>query len=68
MPPPSSSPSDDDRRRVAALVEASSRAVLANHVDPRDDMEAERRRGGSLPVEAVSLLLHGGDGGKIKRM
>lgn len=55
-------------QRVAALVEASSRAVLATHVDPRDDMAAERRRGAALPVEAVSLLLHGGDGGKIKRM
>ena len=55
-------------QRVAALVEASSRAVLSTHVDPRDDMAMERRRGAALPVEAVSLLLHGGDGGKIKRM
>ena len=55
-------------QRVAALVERSSRVVLATHVDPRDDMDMERKRGGSLPVEAVSLLLHGGDGGKIKRM
>ena len=56
-------------QRVAALVEASSRAALATHVDPRADMEAERKRGEPpLPVEAVSLLLHGGDGGKIKRM
>ena len=55
-------------QRVAALVEASSRVVLSTHVDPREDMAMERQRGGSLPVEAVSLLLHGGDGGKIKRM
>lgn len=60
MPPPD--------QRLGALVEASSRAVLATHVDPREDMEAERRRGSSLPVEAVSMLLHGGDAGKIKRM
>ena len=53
---------------MAALVEASSRVVLSTHVDPREDMAMERQRGGSLPVEAVSLLLHGGDGGKIKRM
>ena len=59
-------PSPD--QRVAALVENSSRAVLANHVDPREDMAMERTRGRSLPVEAVSLLLHGGDGAKIKRM
>ena len=58
----------DDQQRLASLVERSSRVVLSTHVDPREDMEAERRRGGALPVEAVSLLLHGGDGAKIKRM
>lgn len=60
MPPPD--------QRIAALVAATSAVVLSTHVDPRDDMERERRRGSSLPVEAVSLLLHGGDEGKIKRM
>lgn len=62
MPP---SPPD---ARIAALVASTSAAVLATHVDPRDDMDRERRRGSSLPVGAVSLLLHGGDEGKIKRM
>jgi len=52
--------------RVRALVGASSAAVMATHVDPRDDMRAERARR-TFDPDAVTLLLHGGDADKVKR-
>lgn len=55
-----------DDPRVRALVGASSATVLATHVDPRDDMRAERARRTFDPAP-VTLLLHGGDGDKVKR-
>ena len=52
--------------RVRSLVAATSATVLATHVDPRDDMRAERGRASFAPAP-VSLLLHGGDEDKLKR-
>ena len=49
-----------------ALIKTS--AAIPSRSCKRRIMAMERRRGAALPVEAVSLLLHGGDGGKIKRM
>lgn len=61
---PQSTASDDPR--VRALVAASSATVLATHVDPRDDMRAERARASFDPAP-VALLLYGGDEDKLKR-
>ena len=66
FPSPSQSTAAADAR-VRALVAASSAAVLATHVDPRDDMRAERARRSFDPAP-VTLLLHGGDADKVDRM
>lgn len=52
--------------RTAALVEASTRAVLAAHIEPRDDMVAERARA-TFDPKPLSYLLHGGKEALDKR-
>lgn len=52
--------------RVRSLVAATTTTALSTHVDPCDDMRAERGRASFSPAP-VSLLLHGGDEDKLKR-
>ena len=45
--------------RTRELVDASSKPVLAVHVEPTEDIEAERSRA-SFDSEEVAVLLAGG--------
>ena len=45
--------------RTRELADASSKPILALHVKPTDDIEAERGRA-SFDSEEVAVLLHGG--------
>jgi hypothetical protein len=49
-----------------ARVAAASSSVLATHVEPADDMVAERARA-SFPPATVAAFLHGG-ADKLERM
>ena len=50
---------------VKRLVDEASAAVLVNHVEPKDDMVAERERA-SFDSRALSVHLNGGPA-KVKR-
>ena len=50
---------------VRRLVDDASAAVLVNHVEPKDDMIAERQRA-SFDSTALSIHLNGGTA-KLKR-
>lgn len=54
---PGKTTSDD---RLRQLVDASSRAVLGDtHVEPTEDMAAERKRA-SIDSEALAVFMNGG--------
>jgi acyl-CoA oxidase len=54
----------DDRTKK--LVEQSSAVILATHVEPKDDMAAERLRA-SFNSQELASFLHGGSD-KLQRL
>ena len=53
-------------KRTKALVKKSSDVVLATHIEPRDDMLAERGRA-SFDISSLAAYLNGGKE-KLQRM
>lgn len=56
----------DVDNRTRKLVEQSSAVILATHVEPKDDMIAERKRATFNSQELAEFLNGGSD--KFKRM
>lgn len=54
------------KEHLTALVAPASRTIDAVHVEPKDDMVAERARS-NLAVEQLSYLLNGGKESLEKR-
>ena len=52
--------------RISSLVKKSSDIVLANHIEPRDDMLEERRRA-SFDASSLAAYLNGGQE-KLQRL
>ena len=46
-------------QRTEELVERSSKVILATHLEPADDITAERKKG-SIDVQSLSKYLYGG--------
>lgn len=45
--------------RTRSLVDTSSKVILANHIEPADDIVQERQRA-SIDVPSLSAYLYGG--------